>query len=311
MNWKKKGLIFVPDGSHKIMYSHATIPFADRFDSNTIRIYFSSRNQQGKSLPFSIDVNCNNLSEILKLNDQPILELGKIGTFDDCGIMPSCIVNYEDKKYMYYIGWNTQQTVTYRLSIGLAISKDGGKTFLKYSEGPICDRNIDEPYFNTAPFVILENGIWRMWYISCTGWVIINNYPEPKYHIKYCESLDGITWNKKGIICIDYDTEAEALGRPSVFLEGGIYKMYYSYRKLTDYRTNRKNSYRLGYAESNDGIIWKKMNAHRGITMSDDPTDWDYEMITYCHVYTDFRRKQMLYNGNGFGKTGFGYALNE
>ena len=149
-------------------------------------------------MPFSLDVDPNNLSTILHINNRPILSLGKLGTFDDSGIMPSCIVTHERKKYMYYIAWNPQVTVSYRLSIGLAISEDGGQTFFKFSEGPVCDRSVYEPYFNTAPFVLIENGIWRMWYISCTEWLMIKNYPEPKYHVKYCESLDGIQWNKKG-----------------------------------------------------------------------------------------------------------------
>ncbi|MEO6721262.1 MAG: hypothetical protein ABIN67_12905 [Ferruginibacter sp.] len=311
MAWIKKGIIYMPDGSNALMHSHAAIPYIDKITPGRLRIYFSSRNKEGKSLPFSIDVNAKNLQEIYTINDFPILELGKLGTFDDCGIMPSCIVTYGNKKYMYYIGWNPQVTVSYRLSIGLAISEDGGGTFLKHSNGPILDRDINEPYFNTAPFVLLENGIWRMWYISCTEWIIINNHPEPKYHIKYCESGDGINWNKKGIVCIDYDADAEAIGRPTVFFENGIYKMYYSYRKIADYRTNRDKAYRLGYAESFDGIVWEKMNELVGIKMSANVSDWDHQMIAYCHVLVLEDKKLMIYNGNGFGKSGIGYAIYE
>lgn len=309
MKWEKKGLIFAPDGKSEAMHSHAAIPFADIISDDRIKIYFSARNKIGKSLPFSIIVDANNLNQILEVNSSPILELGKLGTFDDSGIMPSCIVDLNGIKYMYYIAWNPQVTVSYRLSIGLSISEDNGTSFRKYSEGPVCDRTVNEPYFNTAPYVLIENGIWRMWYISCTEWRVIKNYPEPIYHVKYCESKDGINWDKKGIVCLDYDNDAEAIGRPSVLFEDGIYKMYYSFRKMTDYRTNPDNSYKIGYAESVDGISWVKMDEKAGIKQSSNKDDWDFEMIEYCHVFKKSGLKYMIYNGNGFGKSGFGYAV--
>lgn len=309
MRWIKKGIIFVPDGQYLNMYSHAAIPFADFTNDNTLRIFFSSRNNKGQSLPFSIDVNPNKFNEIISLNSEPLFSLGELGTFDDNGIMPSCIVNIGNRKYLYYIGWNPQVTVSYRLSIGLAISDDSGKTFTKYSKGPICDRSIDEPYFNTAPFIIVEEKIWKMWYISCTGWLKVNNYPEPKYHIKYAESSDGIFWKKTGIVCIDYDELTEAIGRPSIILEDGVYRMWYSYRKITNYRTSKDCGYKIGYAESHDGKKWERKDYLVGIQTSKD--GWDSEMIEYCHILEINGEKYMFYNGNGFGKTGFGYAVLE
>lgn len=309
MNWVKKGLIYVPDGTSNDMNSHAAIPFADVLDNDTFRIYFSSRNIKGQSLPFYIDTDINDLSAIKKIQTEPIFSLGELGTFDDSGIMPSWITNYNSQKYMYYIAWNPQVTVSYRLSIGLAISNNNGETFTKFSNAPICDRNLHEPYFNTAPCVLLINGQWKMWYISCTKWQMINNYPEPSYHIKFAESKDGINWEKKGIVCIDYDKDAEAIGRPSVLYKDGKYKMWYSYRKIGGYRKDKNQSYKIGYAESNDGIVWNKDFKRPHIDVSTD--GWDSEMITYSHVILHDHKLIMIYNGNGFGKSGFGYAVGE
>jgi len=309
MNWVKKGVIYSPDGKIPTAASHAAIPFAEITDSGIVRVYFSSRNFKGQSLPYSLDLNPGNLSEIISLNREPLFGLGELGTFDDNGIMPSCIVNNNGTKFLYYIGWNPQVTVSYRLSIGLAISNDSGNTFSKFSKGPVCDRSIYEPYFNTAPYVLIENNIWKMWYISCTQWQVINDYPEPQYHVKYAESNDGINWDKKGIVCIDYDDFTQAIGRPCVIFEEGIYKMWYSYRQITDYRTSRNKSYRIGYAESSDGMKWERKDYLAGIEKSD--SGWDSEMIEYCHVLDLNGKKHMFYNGNGFGKTGFGYAVLE
>lgn len=309
MNWVKKKFIFQPKPKHDWMVSHASVPVADIIDDRHLRIYFSTRDETSRSRPAFIEVLANNPQQILYIHDRPILALGKLGTFDDNGIMPSWLVNHGQKKYMYYIGWNPQVTVSYRLSIGLAISTDGGKIFEKYSEGPICDRDLNEIYFNTAQCVLIDSGIWRMWYISCTGWQIVNQRPEPSYHVKYAESSDGIHWRKTGRVCIDYDEFTQAIGRPCVYIDGDIYKMFYSYRSIDSYRTNPQLSYRLGYAESLDGINWIRKDDEVGISRSEE--GWDSEMIEYCYVCRYGDRTYMFYNGNGFGKSGFGYAILE
>ncbi|MFY0628626.1 MAG: hypothetical protein JXR07_20175 [Reichenbachiella sp.] len=309
--WIKKGLVYRVTKLSDIMYSHVSIPFGMPLTNRILRIFFSSRDNYGKSRPFYIDVNSKKPTEIIKICKSPLLELGELGTFDDCGIMPSWFIKNGDFVYMYYIGWNPQVNVSYRLSIGLAISDDGGESFKKYSKGPICDRDLKEPYFNTAPCVIKEDNIWRMWYISCTEWQLIDNYPEPKYHVKYAESKDGIHWEKEGIVCIDYDNQAEAIGRPSVYLDKkeNKYKMYYSYRLINGYRKIKEKGYQIGYAESLDGKNWDKLPSPTGLSLS--KKGWDSQMMEYCHVFELEGEITMLYNGNNFGETGFGYAVNK
>lgn len=289
------------------MFSHAAIPVVDKLNDEILRIYFSCRNKDGHSIPTYMEVEANNPRNIVYLNDGPILPLGKLGTFDDSGIMPSWLITHNNKKYLYYIAWNPQVTVSYRLSIGLALSEDNGKSFFKVSEGPLCDRAIDEPYFNTAPCVLKRNEVWKMWYVSCTKWENIKGKPEPFYHVKYAESMDGMHWKKTSKVCVDYDEFAEAIGRPCVFIENGTYKMIYSYRSATDYRTDPGRSYRLGYAESSDGVEWTRKDDEVGIERSE--FGWDSEMIEYCFVYRHQNVKYLFYNGNGFGKSGIGYAI--
>jgi hypothetical protein len=307
MNWNKKGLIFAPDRNFDWMVSHASLPVVDKMSDDVLRIYFGTRDARGRSHTSYVEVDAYDPGKILYLHDKPILSLGKLGTFDDSGIMPSWTVNYDNTKYLFYIGWNPQVTVPYRLSIGLAISKDGGDSFEKVSEGPVCDRSVDEAYFNTAPCVFVEAGKWKMWYVSSTGWEVINDRPEPRYLIKYAESLDGIHWQKTGHVCLNYESATDAIGRPCVFKEKGLYRMLYSYRSTLNYRTDPKQSYRLRYAESADGIRWDRKDDEVGIDRSEE--GWDSQMMEYAYVYEHRRRKYLLYNGNGFGETGFGYAV--
>ena len=99
--------------------------------------------------------------------------------------------------------------------------------------------------------MIFDKGVWKNWYLSCTEWRVVKGKPEPRYHIKYAESKDGINWIRKGCVAIDYKNDDEAgIVKASVIIENGIYKMWYSYRSFVDYRINKESSYKIGYAES-------------------------------------------------------------
>lgn len=291
------------------MHSHAGVPTVDAGRGETARIYFAARDVSGRSRIAFVDVEAADPSNVRDISAAPVLPLGELGTFDDNGTTPSCVVNFDSRKYLYYIGWNPQVTVSYRLAIGLAISDDGGRTFSKLSQGPLLDRSVEEPFFNTAPCVILENGIWRMWYVSCTGWEIADGHPEPIYHVKYGESDDGIHWRRSGHVCIDYDERTGSIGRPYVYRHRGRYHMFYSYRGRQSYRTDTEQSYRLGYAESADGMTWTRRDDAVGIHRSSG--GWDSDMIEYACLYRHGGTIIMLYNGNGFGRSGMGYAVLE
>lgn len=310
MRWVKKGLIFKVDNDHDWMRTHAQVPTADLIEDNVLRIYFGTRDGNNRTLPTYLEVEANNPQKILYVHDKPILSLGKIGNFDDSGVMPSWLVSQGNKKLFYYIGWNVGSTVPYRIANGLAISEDYGQTFNKISDGPIMDRTIIDPISVSTQCVVIDGDIWKTWYMSFTAWQIVNGVAEPSYHIKYAESKDGISWIAKGDVCIDCKVPDECgIARPCVIKEGGLYKMWHSYRGIDSYRTDRKQSYRIGYAESGDGIHWTRKDEAVGIDISD--SGWDSEMIAYPFVYEHKGKKYMLYNGNGFGKSGIGYAMIE
>jgi len=221
--------------------------------------------------------------------------------------MPSCLVNHDGKKYLFYIGWNRGVTVAYRNAIGLAVSSDGGLTFHRAFEGPIVDRTRLEPYFCASPFALVENGTWKLWYSSATGFPVVDGKPEPVYQVKYAESRNGAEWVRENVVCLDYRFDGEANARPCVIKENGLYRMWYCFRGSRNYRTDRAQSYRMGYAESTDGIRWRRLDDLVGIDRSEQ--GWDSLMIEYPFVYQHRGVKYMLYNGNGFGDTGFGYAI--
>lgn len=309
MKWQKRGLVWAPQGDLPWAQTHASLPLVHVASPNQWWVYVSCRDADGKSRVGRLVVDTSSMPvgmpTVGHLEPAPVLSLGEPGTFDDSGAMPSWLIQDGDLLRMYYIGWNVATTVPYRISIGLAISEDGGATFRRYSQGPIIDRSTMEPFFVTSHCVRKENDTWRMWYVSCTGWQQLLGRWEPSYHVKYAESRDGIAWNLTGISCIDAG-DGYPVARPCVFRKGDAYAMLYSYRCLARYRTDPTSAYRLGYAESADGIRWQRMDDLVGIESS--TSGWDSEMIEYCWLQRHGEETYLLYNGNGFGRSGFGLA---
>ncbi len=306
MGWIKKGVIFETEKQMPWMVSHACVPTVHILNDDTFRVFFAPRNKLGQSILTFFDVNAHNPSEVKYVHYQPILPLGELGTFDDGGIMPCCIVEEKGLLYLFYVGWNPSGSVPYRNAIGLAVSDDNGVTFRRPFQGAILDRNRDEPFFTASPWVMKDDDRWHIWYASSTGFLRVKGKVEPLYIIKYGHSQNGIDWERENITCIEPKTDDEANARATVIKESGLYKMWYAFRGSYDFRDG-KDSYRIGYAESENAIDWQRMDKKSGLQFSE--SGWDSKMQTYPCVVKHQGRKYLFYNGNGFGKTGIGYAL--
>ena len=310
MPWIKKGMVYRPDGSLPHSRTHAQVPFAFPLKNGRVRIYISSRDEQSQSRPTFIEVDENDFNNVLYVHDKPVLDIGQVGQYDETGVMPSWFVTMPNGNIrLYYTGWNRNWDNSYRLAIGLAESKDGGVTFQKLFTGPVMDRSIQNPVWAAQPSIMFDDNLWKMWYIAAHKMETIDGRPEPFYRGQYAESEDGINWKIADEAVIDFDDFLHAVGRPTVFKEDGIFKMYYSFRNANQYRTDREKSYRMGYAESIDGKSWTRKDELAGIDKSDNPEDFDYLMIDYAHCCIINDKKYLFYNGNGFGASGLGYAV--
>lgn len=311
MKWNKKGLIFNVDKISDWAFSHCHKPTPLLIDENTLRVYFGVRDKKGCTRTTFLDMDISNINEfkVKYFHEKPVIDLGKIGTFDDSGANVCSVVRVGNLIYMYYIGWNPSTTVHTRNAIGLVISEDDGLTFNRIYDGSILDRNKEEPYYTGAIDVIKQDGTWKMYYTSGREWKIINGRPEICYHIKYATSNNGIDWIRDNVDCILPQHEFEAVARPCVIIDNGIYKMWYSKRSIIDFRKDPNYGYRGGYAESFDGINWVRKDEQFGLGVS--KSGWDSEAIAYPYAFKIKDQYIMLYNGNGFGKTGFGYAVYE
>ena len=311
-NWEKKGKIFDPTGISPFMQSYAQNPNAVELEDR-VRIYFTTRPQKSEdgfvSYTSFVDFDKNDLSKILYVHKEPVLQLGDIGDFDQFGIMPGSVVRIKDKNeiWLYYVGWTRMQAVPYNWAVGLAISKDGGYNFQRFGRGPIVGTTNKEPYLQACPRVMqLNENKWVMWYQGGLRWNKYNNYMESVYVTMFATSEDGINWKRDGQQVIASKVIEECQTSASVIEYDGLYHMFFSYRHGIDFR-NLQNGYRIGYAYSTDMISWTRDDKRAGIEVSSE--GWDAEMICYPHVTKIGKDIVMFYCGNYFGKNGFGYAL--
>ncbi len=282
------------------MQTHAANPFAVKLSENIFRIYFTCRNISNQSHIGYVDVNAAADFEVKAISENPVLSPGEPGMFDDSGVAMGFYLEINGVPHIYYLGWNLKVTVPWLNSIGLAKFDYKLNQFVKVSRAPIMDRSHEDPFSISYPGILFDGGIYKMWYGSNLKWGQQQN--EMNHVIKYAESADGINWIRKNEIALQLEHNGEyALSKPFVIKENGEYKMWYSYRANADIL-----NYRIGFADSPDGKTWKRKDADAGIDISTD--GWDSEMIEYPFIFTFKNKLYMLYNGNGFGITGFGIA---
>ncbi len=273
--------------------SYAQMPTPVLF-KGLLRLFFSSRNGSQQSKIHFVDLDKNRTFFVLnsgKLN----LELGPPGSFDEDGQMPSSIQKTGTNWSMYYIGWNRSLSVPYRLSIGLAQSKDL-VNFEKISVGPILDRSTLNPFFVTTPYVNYINNKFRMYYSRGNSWKKDGNSLESRYSLAYADSKDGITWENFRSINFG-DDQNFCMARPTPIGE----HLLYSRRPVLDFR-KKGNGYRIE--------IWRELEF---LTYSKCEIKWSEESFvnsesSYAHPIEIEGEWYIFFNGEGFGKSGIHVA---
>ncbi len=316
MKWKKLGRIFDPT-KHTLANNcveFAQSPQALVFD-NFVRIYFSTRERDGKGSYLShisfVDLD-KGFKAIKRVSSQPVLSLGRLGCYDEHGIFPLNIVRDGSRILGYICGWSRRVSVPVETAIGLATSEDDGVTFRRIGDGPILTSSVGEPFLVGDPFVLIDRPDYHMWYIYGARWMDHPGEAGPArvYKIGHATSADGLSWHRDGRqIVPDRLNSDECQALPTVIRHGALYHMYFCYRQPTDFRKNPERAYRLGYASSEDLKEWTRNDAEAGIDVS--PEGWDSEMLCYPHIFRCDDRLYLLYNGNEFGRYGFGLAVLE
>lgn len=298
--WRRRGRLF-PAGleTPPWMSGYAALPYPLRQEGAGVRVYFSGRDAQNRASVGAVTVDLHTLGSVAgSLTEEPLLAPGDLGAFDDSGVTVACVVPHEDMLYLYYTGWTLGRTVPFYFAIGVATSDDEGRSFKRYSAGPILARHPMDPYLCASPSILVEDGLWRMWYVSGVRWEARPEGPRHHYLVRYAESKDGIHWQRSEGTTLDFATPQEyAIGRPHVLRRGRDYYMWFC---------SRGDRYRLGRARSRDGYRWTR--EPDGVILEPAQSGWESEMQAYPTVLDAAGRWWLFYNGNGYGATGFGIA---
>jgi predicted GH43/DUF377 family glycosyl hydrolase len=316
MKWRKLGKIFDPtahvlaNGCKEFAQSPQTLVFGD-----FVRIYFSTRKKDentGKYLSHISYVDMDKqFKNILRIAKDTVIDLGELGCFDEHGIFPINVLQNGDDILAFTCGWSRRVSVSVETSIGMAVSKDKGMTFEKIGSGPLMSSSLHEPFLVGDAFVRVYGSKYHMWYIFGQRW-IENPVEETArvYKIGHAISDDGKTWvrDSKQIIPDKLNAD-ECQALPTVIFTKNRYHMFFCYREAIGFRKDPKKGYRIGYAFSDDLVKWVRDDTQVGIEVSEE--GWDADMMCYPHVFEFDGNIYMLYNGNEFGRYGFGLAVLE
>jgi len=298
MRWRKLGRVFVPDGSVPWMRTHAANPVPEPLGGDVLRVYFGGRDDQRRTSIGTLDLGlAGGTPRVLRVAAEPVVGPGTPGMFDDSGASMSSLVRDGDRTFLYYLGWNLGVTVPWRNTVGLAV-RTGDGPFEKPLRAPVMDRCHEDPFTLSYPFVMRDGSRWRAWYGACTEWLADGGLT---CGIKHAESDDGVVWRRDGKVVLgEAETGYPVLTRPWVVKDGGVYRMWFCERWPVS---------RSGYAESADGLGWTCPGRPAAPDVS--PGEWDGEMVCYPCVFDHGGARYMLYNGDRYGLTGFGLAVQE
>jgi hypothetical protein len=303
VKWQKLGLLYCPSEAnrHPKLLSHAANPLPVLMGRDVYRIFFSGRDAENRSSVGAVDVDVVK-RQVTKEHSQPFFEYGSEGSFYADGVSIGNCYEVDGKKFMLFMGWQSPKDSHWRGDIGRLIVKPD-LTLELDNDTPFMATDVVDPISLSYPWVCEKEAEgFVMWYGSTATWDAGNG--EMHHVINFATSADGHNWNREGL-AIPYEFGiAQAFSRPTVARDAqGGYEMWFSYRSGTG------EKYRIGYAVSNDGIAWQLALNETGIDVSAD--GWDSEMIEYPFVFDHKDQRYMLYNGNGYGKTGFGLAVLE
>ena len=300
-NWKKLGQIYVPaaSGRHPKLVSHAANPLPVLLEGDVYRVFFSGRDNENRSSVGAVDIDIVR-RRVVKEHHQPFFEHGPEGSFYADGASIGNCYSVNGTRYMLFMGWQAPEGAHWRGDIGrLVVTPD--LTLQLDNSAPLMASDETDPISLSYPWVRKDScDSYLMWYGSTTAWDAGNG--EMIHVINYATSDDGQTWHRHGLAIPCEIGVAQAFSRPSVMKNAhGEYAMWFSYR------SGCGETYRIGYASSLDGKAWKLDLENAGINVSAD--GWDDEMIEYPFVFDHAGHWYMLYNGNGYGRTGFGLAV--
>lgn len=306
--WKKRGLVVAPNPSLTWSQQHCIAPTPFLRSSREIRVFYATTDADLFGRVTWVDLDAADPARVVGRAGRPVLDVGAPGTFDDCGVNVTSVLEHEGRLLLYYFGYQRSYRVPYLLLAGVAISEDGGETFRRHMTTPLLERRPGEESLRSAPVVLRRDDGFHMWYVAGSDWVRLESGKLlPRYGIRHLRSDDPLRWDGPSTECIVPGDEDEiGFGRPWVVPDGDGLRMWYSLRRRV--RPDLVTYIGIGEAVSPDGVMWERRDEALALEPSAD--GWDSGMVCYAAVVRPSRdgRWFMFHNGDRHGATGFGVA---
>jgi hypothetical protein len=297
--WERLGLVYCAAGEAPWRRSHAYVPTARVVSASEIRVFVAFLDDKGMGRVGFVDVDAFNPTRVVRVGEKPCLDLGRPGTFDEHGVSPLSLVSDGSTLYLYYAGWQRSVSVRYFMFTGLARSADGGETFARVSEAPLLDRCDGELLVRTGGFVFNHQNQWFFSYMGGSEHILTSGQLTPTYDLMTLRS-NSPEWSGRGTLVLSPRRPEEfGFGRPWVISELGRCRMWLSVRSAA-------LGYDLTYAESADGLTWKRDDD--ALCFTGPQGEWESATRSFASVVDTQAGRFMFYNGNAFGATGFGVA---
>ena len=290
--WTRLGRILSPNQnfikSIKIGQS-----FIEPTNNHIINIYFTHRNTDNISYISKVKYNLKKKQKV-KNSFKKILSPGNYGHFDFHGVSYPAIINFKNKKKIFYVGWQKggKNQLPFKNNLGLC---DLSKKPNRISKAPIIPTDDIDPLNTGSCFALKKNNHIKLWYTSFLEYKNNKNNYEHIYSIRYATSKNLFKWKKNKKICIPFRKNEIAISKPSV--------IYYK-KKFHMWFCARGKNYKIGYAESKNGIKWIRRDNQFKVVGK--PEKWDKLAMSYPSVIKYKKKLLMLYTGNDYGKAGMG-----
>ncbi|CUX63255.1 MULTISPECIES: hypothetical protein [Agrobacterium] len=302
MAWRRRGRLFDAETMlphHPQLRSHAANPLAVNLEGDLYRVFFSARNSANRSSVGAVDIDVVRRT-VERVITKPVIAHGPEGRFDADGISVGCLhKDATGARYVLFMGWQAPNDGHWRGDIGrLRLGDDLSLT--PDPAGPYIGSDTVDPISLSYPWVHRTVGGYLMWYGSTVTWDAGNG--EMLHVLREARSEDGINWRRDGKTLPYFLGVAQAFSRPTVVQDAqGVLQMWYSFRGAPG------KTYRIGHAVRRPGAEWTLQHLDGGLDVAHD--GWDSEMVEYPFVFDHGGERLMLYNGNGFGRSGFGLAV--
>jgi len=212
---------------------------------------------------------------------------GQPGTWYAYLSMNCVLYNADSSRYEMWFSCGAQAPFPY--NIGYAKSYNG-IIWEVHSSNPVLTPTPGEwdNYTVFDPFVIRENGQYKMWYVGIETAALLSR-------IGYATSTDGINWqkdilNNPVLLPGTASWESATVSHPSVMPYSNGYKMWYSGSAAGASQSA------IGYATSPDGINWQKDTLNNPVLLSGAIGQWDRIVFGPEVLYID-NLYYMFYTG--------------